>query len=275
MLVEIIRRSPPECCARTPPLERGRMNQILISLAILGLWALTSLLSRDAQPLPPRPNRGRPGEGPRPDPSFARTDGLGPHQVRGAAERPSGGMTDSRFPSRPLETSLGPRSAPGRGVPSSDDIRILDPGPRGGRQVSGPPGAISPLSAQARGARSQSRRGSRARPSTGPSSASPVEPKRQRALTSQVNQSMAQAMGRPYEGIQLEAPLASLSSLLIPLQTRGASSEHDKRTLPPGPEMDVEAIRGMLASPARLREIAFLGELLKPPVALRPRGRIR
>ncbi len=56
---------------------------------------------------------------------------------------------------------------------------------------------------------------------------------------------------------------------------RVASSEHDKRALPPGPEMDVEAIRAMLASPSRLREIAFLGELLKPPVALRPRRPFR
>ena len=86
---------------------------------------------------------------------------------------------------------------------------------------------------------------------------------------------MAQALGRPYEGIQLEAPLASLSSSLVPLATKGASSEHDKRALPQGPGMDVEAIRTMLASPSRLREIAFLGELLKPPVALRPRRRFR
>ena len=102
-----------------------------------------------------------------------------------------------------------------------------------------------------------------------------TEPSRQRALSSQVHQSMAQAMGRPYEGMQLEAPLASLSSSLVPLATKGASSEHDKRALPPGPGMDVDAIRTMLASSTRLREIAFLSELLKPPLALRPRSRLR
>ena len=42
------------------------MNQILISLGILALWALTSLLSRDAQPLPPRPARDRPNDRNRP-----------------------------------------------------------------------------------------------------------------------------------------------------------------------------------------------------------------
>ncbi len=85
---------------------------------------------------------------------------------------------------------------------------------------------------------------------------------------------MALAMGRPYEGIQLEAPLASLSSSLTSLSTK-VSSEHDKRALPLGPGVDVDAIRAMLASPSRLREVAFLSELLQRPVALRPRGRLR
>ena len=35
--------------------------QILISLGILLLWALTSLLSRETQPLPTRPPRPAPG----------------------------------------------------------------------------------------------------------------------------------------------------------------------------------------------------------------------
>jgi hypothetical protein len=39
--------------------------------------------------------------------------------------------------------------------------------------------------------------------------------------------------------------------------------------------MDVDAIRAMLASPGRLREIAVLSELLKPPLALRHRSRFR
>jgi len=39
--------------------------------------------------------------------------------------------------------------------------------------------------------------------------------------------------------------------------------------------VDGEAIRAMLATPGKLREVAFLTELLKPPLALRPRGRFR
>ena len=87
---------------------------------------------------------------------------------------------------------------------------------------------------------------------------------------------MAKAMGRPYEGLQLEAPLASLSSTLKPLPTRGASGEQDKQLVAgTGPGMDVETVRAMLASPERLRDVAFLGELLKPPLALRRGGRFR
>jgi hypothetical protein len=86
---------------------------------------------------------------------------------------------------------------------------------------------------------------------------------------------MAQAMGRPYEGLALEAPLASLSSTLKPLPKKGASGEQDKQVVTPGPGMNVETVRAMLASPSRLREVAFLGELLKPPLALRPGGRFR
>jgi hypothetical protein len=251
------------------------MNQILISLAILALWALTSLLSRDAQPLPPRPVRGRSPEGPRPAPGLARNDQLGAGQMRANTEGVSGRLTESRLSSRPLESSLLARSGPGRGAISNDEIRILDSDSRSARPVSGSGGAISTGAAPARGQRKDPRRGPRLRGSASPALSKPIEPNRQRALTSQVNQSLAQAMGRPYEGLQLEAPLASLSSSLAPLATRGASIEPAKRKLQPGPGMDVDAIRGMLESPSRLREIAVLSELLKPPLALRRRGRFR
>ncbi len=247
------------------------MTQILVSLAILTLWALTSLLSREAQPLPPRTTRGLAPGGPRPAAAFAGNDQLGANAGRATSDRLSGGMTDSRFSSRTPESSPLARSAPARTGPSSDDIRILESNPSASRPTSGASSLSS--SASARAARSQTRRGSRGRP-TSPSPAKPLEPRRQRALTSQVNQSMAQAMGRPYEGLQLEAPLASLSSSLTSLTTK-VSSEHDKRALPLGPGVDVDAIRAMLASPARLREIAFLSELLQPPLALRRRSRLR
>ena len=33
--------------------------QFIVPLTFLAIWALTSLLNRDAQPLPPRPGAGR------------------------------------------------------------------------------------------------------------------------------------------------------------------------------------------------------------------------
>ena len=42
------------------------MLQFIVLLAIMALWALTSLLSREAQPLPPRRPRGTPLDGLRP-----------------------------------------------------------------------------------------------------------------------------------------------------------------------------------------------------------------
>ena len=131
--------------------------QIIISLAILALWALTSLLSRDAQPLPPRPVRGRSPEGPRPNPGLARNEPVGASSIQANTERLSGKMTESRFSTRPFESSLSDRSATGTGWrPSNDDIRILDSGPRGGRPLSGHTGATSQSAATpARGGRSQ------------------------------------------------------------------------------------------------------------------------
>jgi hypothetical protein len=247
------------------------MTQILVSLAILTLWALTSLLSREAQPLPPRTTRGLGPDGPRPAPAFAGGDHLGGNSGRPAGARAASGMTDSRFPSRSPESTLSARSAAQRTTRSSDEIRILDSDPRSSRPTAG--GSGTSAAAAARTARNPTRRGSRVRPATSASNAKSIEPSRQRALTNQVNLSMAEAMGRPYEGIQLAAPLTSLSSSLS--SGGKVSSEHDKRALPPGPGMDVDAIRVMLASPSRLREIAFLSELLKPPLALRPRSRLR
>jgi len=40
--------------------------QFIVPLMFLAIWALTSLLNRDAQPLPPRPGRPPGAGGPRP-----------------------------------------------------------------------------------------------------------------------------------------------------------------------------------------------------------------
>jgi hypothetical protein len=257
-----------------PPLESDLMIQILISLAILALWALTSLLSRDSQPLPPRPARARGPDGQRPAPAFARNDQGPANPSRPTGDRAGGVLSDSRLGTRPLDPTQTAGRAPRRVLPLSDDVRILDSDLRLARGNAGQPAASS--SGVARGARKEPRRSSRGRSSTSPSPAKPAEAVRLRALTSQVNQSMARAMGRPFEGTQLEAPLAALSSTsLTPLANKSAASEQDAEALPPGQATDVAAVRAMLASPKRLREVAILSELLKPPLGLRRRGRFR
>ena len=93
--------------------------QFIMPLTFLAIWALTSLLNRDAQPLPPRPGAGRgPGIGP------ART---GP---AGASRRPAG---------RPD----GGRAGHGRGSPGVPDAGTaragaMVHGDRAGTAGSGP-----------------------------------------------------------------------------------------------------------------------------------------
>ena len=191
------------------------MFQILVSLGILALWALTSLLSRETQPLPPRPSRPRPNEGPGPA-RFGESD--------------------------PAARSL-----------SSSSVQT------------------SSGAAQTRGARSPARRAVRSRAASGSAGAKTTDSKLQRRLSSQINQSMAQAANRPLEITPIDIPLSSLSSTITPLGARAAIGPSSFQSV--APALDAKSIREMLRSPQRLREIAILSEVLRPPVALRQRRR--
>ena len=144
-------------------------------------------------------------------------------------------MTDSRFSSRPFESSLSARSSPGGACPRTTIFGSSIPTPRHTRPLSG--STARPRSAA----------------DTGPRSAQPVAaglaaaPRRARPRPSRSSRIASEhsparstrAWPRPwagrYEGTPLEAPLASLSSSLVPLATRGASSEHDERRASTGP----------------------------------------
>src|SRR5437763_5119447 len=99
--------------------------QFIVPLTFLAIWALTSLLNRDSQPLPPRPHRG-PGSGdPRPGmglPSAGRRDLAGParHQGSGrlpssAAERP-GAARWAAPPTQGRPGGLGRSDGPDEGI---------------------------------------------------------------------------------------------------------------------------------------------------------------
>ena len=142
----------------------------------------------------------------------------------------------------------------------------MESDPRAAWSVPNSPGSSSSAaSAAALGSRSTSRRGTRARSSPSAAGGKSPEVVRPRALTNQINQSMAKAMGRPLEITPLELPLATLSSSLIPLGTRAAAEV--QRRQPTGSGLDAQRVRAMLGSPEKLREIAILTELLQPPLA--------
>ena len=247
------------------------MIQILISLGILALWALTSLLSREAQPLPPRPVARGPTEGRGRRPRSLGTTSLAPAELAGQrAVRAA--LTDSALSQRalarvvasspawrPMTSRIARNPNPRSSTAFARDALRLDCPRRRHRPARSrspiPTGLARPLGPEPR-----SRQTGRAGPPP--------------ALSSQINQSMAQAADRPLEITPLEIPLASLSSSLIPLarSSSGTTSQLIPRSRPgPGRETDPCDVR----SPTKLREIAILTELLKPPLALRPRSRLR
>ena len=106
------------------------MIQILISLGILLLWALTSLLSRETQPLPPRSPRARPMGGPAPSPSrFPESDARPARSLLGAGATPAPAPTSAR----------GSRSSSrrgGRGRPATGATAARTAEPEKGRRLS-------------------------------------------------------------------------------------------------------------------------------------------
>ena len=102
------------------------MLQFIVLLAIMALWALTSLLSREAQPLPPRRLRGALPDGPRPATPGGRGDALAPGRNFVNAERVSATMPERKAPDRWSEASPAARPTIGRGSGADDGIVILE-----------------------------------------------------------------------------------------------------------------------------------------------------
>jgi len=152
-----------------------------------------------------------------------------------------------------------------------DGIVVIDSDVRGSRSGTGSFG--SPAVAGSRTARSsnQARRGARGRSGSSPGPIKTPEPGRPRALTSQVTESMAQKKNRPLEITPLSSPLSLSDSHLVKLSTRQPADRHSFADA--APSLSAETVRTMLASPAKLREIALLSEVLQPPVSMRTRRR--
>jgi hypothetical protein len=251
------------------------MLQFIVLMTIMAIWALTSLLSREAQPLPPRPVRGPNPDGPRATPPVGRRDMSGPGRYLGTSQPLSSTAAERRAP--PLsglqsQGVAGARIAPARALSPDEGIVILESDARGTRAQP----VLAPLSGSTttrpvRG--TQARRGGRGRaPSTSPASR-PAEPGKPRALTSLVTQSMADMKARPLEIIPLSSPITPISTPLTQ-QTAGAIVQPAASANAP-PAYDSSQLRLMFAKPNKLREIAVLTEVLGRPLALRAPARPR
>jgi len=265
---------------------RIEIFQFIVPLAFLAIWALTALLNRDAQQLPPRPTGGVSPDGfPRPGSMAGRVGAStsaspsGPARYMGAADRSPGpaelkpgarwtapAATDRDRPG--LSTGAGAGAGAARRTTVEDGIVILDNESRGSLAGSG----TSAMSS--RGTRAQStRRGSRSRSGTLPGPARSAEPGKPRALSGLVNQSLGERKAGRLEIAPLAAPLVPIELPLaqsISSSVTGVTAPNQRMPAVTGAE-----VRSRLATAGQLREIAFLSEILQPPVALRPPRRAR
>jgi hypothetical protein len=254
--------------------------QFIVPLTFLAIWALTSLLNRDAQPLPPRPGRPGGAGGTRPT-----GRALGQAEPRPAA---------AAMPARPQAVdSLRDRTADWTDLPSTPAARQQqrermaqggsseaivyiesDPSGRVTTRIAASPQGSSQLAPRApRG--TQPRRGGRGRAGAGGSLAAlnRAEQEIHRALSDQVGQSMGLKRNKPLAITPLAAPIGKLSAALSEATATAQFVPTVERGTALSPLLTGTEIRKMLDSPTRLREVAVLTEILRPPLALRHRRR--
>lgn len=248
---------------------RLEIIQFIVPLAFLAVWALTALLNRDAQPLPPRPISGSSPEGlPRGGSAVGRMGASGPARYLGAADR-TPAPAEPKSASRWSDSMSGERSAAERRARAAEGVVIIDSDTRGPLAGSGGSGTAS----ASRGARAQpSRRGARSRSNALSSSARSPEPAKPRALSGLVSQSLADGKARPLAITPLGSPLVPidlpLAQSILPSVTGAAHTSQ-----PPAAVTSAD-IRSRFASADKLREVAILSEILQPPVSLRRTRRI-
>jgi hypothetical protein len=245
------------------------LAQLIVFLSILAIFALTSLLSRDAQPLPPRPTRARGPDNLRPSavPGRAEPARLGPYER--ASDRIASTAPAARF----SEPATAARQVTGRRIPTDDGIMIIESNAGTVR-----PGSATAVPTQpSPSARTQrgytAKRATRGRSPLTAAGAKPADHTRPRALTSLVTKSLAETKNRPLQ-------ITPLTSLSVPMSTPlgqllAAPAPEPPAPFPPPRAFTSASIRSMFADSGKLREIAMLSELLQPPRALRPFHRSR
>ncbi|MDR3618125.1 MAG: hypothetical protein P4L85_02155 [Paludisphaera borealis] len=260
--------------------------QFIVPLTFLAIWALTSLLNRETQPLPPRPVRPGARPGPGQGPGGGR--GIGAAGERGQAEGTLQGAASRdpafRTPGAPPESE--PRLAVNLNDANvyvmDDEVVFVDPVTN--RRIMSAPirnAAAAAAAAAAVAARggpkpqrgTQSRKAGRGRRTAAPARPTQAEPETRRALSDQVGRSMSLSRSRPLD-------TAPLTSNLTPLSASMTSSSAPARDLglersSAGPLLQARDIKEMLGTPTKLRETIVLAEILQPPVSARRRLRSR
>ncbi len=245
-----------------------QLYEFIVPIIFLAIWAVTWILNRETQPLPPRMNRRERDEPPQSVADEVRNVERDRRDFRGSTAGSSFNNATST-PARtrrgnpsgsPLSSRRGPVLGPGDAIVFSEPepTRQLDSFEKAAGLRPGRGG---------QGRRNRSKGGGAARSRNQPA------PETTRELTQEISDSLAQLKARPLELTPLNQPLSPLSSLSL----SPGSSFSAKATAPlfasnrPGP---LDAARG-LTDPAKLRELIIMNELLQPPLALRrgPYGR--
>ena len=255
--------------------------QFIVPLTFLAIWALTSLLNRDAQPLPPRPGAGR-------GPGVGTGAGRGRRGILARrAGRPDAGARVARSPGVP---DAGPVRA--GAMVLGDRARTAFVRPDAGRRRGDRDHRIRVGAAQGSSSFSPSSAasGGRATRATSPASRKAAASRPLDARARQADRAGTAAdpdrPGRPVPGSEAfqaagdrpaldadDADLVGAADLGLPdARPRGGRAPPPRRTIRASPSTTSAPCS---TSPKRLREVALLGELLQPPVSLRAPRRPR
>jgi hypothetical protein len=239
---------------------RFEIIQFIVPLAFLAIWALTALLNRTAEALPPRPTGGGADGLMRGTSAAARTGAAGPGRYLGAAERLAD-SADLRPGSRWSNSGLDDRASAERRAMTDERVMILDNASRATASVSG-------YSANApRATRPQANKRTVRKSNAVSAAPRPAEPSKPRALSGLVNRPLSDGKARPLEIAPLATPLVPMNLTLA--QSISSSVTAAAPRSEPAPAVTHSEIRSRLAAANQLREIAILSEILQPPVSVR------
>lgn len=228
------------------------LYEFIVPFIFIVIWAVTWILNRETQALPPRSTVRQP------------EDQAGPNRAR--VGEPIREFRDSR--GGPISPRTGRSLSPGlertiakeRALGPGDAIVFTEP------ELSGQSGTFERSASDQRPTRgAQGRRAARSRGSAAAKPRPRSAPEKPRELTQEVSTSMASLKGKPLTLTPLDLPLSPLS-----VSFTGSSLS----SLAPASGVSITTpsstnLREALTDPARLREILVWNELVQPPLALR------